>query len=114
MVDGLLLVLSPWAVRNAAIRRGARASAHGFDVDFALQARAAGRKVVTADLRVVHHRPLELIEDPDLLGRGPHRAGREVGRQAAGRRHRGPADWKDRARLAEAEREAARAAASPE
>ena len=30
-----------------------------------MQARAAGKKVVTADFRVIHHHSLELINDPE-------------------------------------------------
>ena len=36
---------------------------HGYDFDICLQARAAGKKVITADLRVVHHHSLDLLDD---------------------------------------------------
>jgi hypothetical protein len=62
-VDGFLLVLSPWAVQN--IRFDEQLSAfHGYDLDYCLQVREQGRKVVTADFRAIHHRPLEMIPDP--------------------------------------------------
>ena len=64
-VDGFLLVLSPWAVRNVRFDESL-VLGHGFDLDYCLQVRAAGRKVVTADLRVVHHHSLELVSDLDL------------------------------------------------
>ena len=38
---------------------------HGYDLDFCLQVRAAGRKVVTADFRAIHHRQLEMVPDPE-------------------------------------------------
>jgi hypothetical protein len=63
VVDGFLLVLSPWAVRNLRFDESL-GEFHGYDVDFCLQARAAGRKVVTAEFRAVHHHSLELVSDP--------------------------------------------------
>ena len=63
-IDGCLIVLSPWAVRNLSFDEQL-ARRHGYDVDICLQARAAGRKVVTADLRVVHHHSLDLLPDAE-------------------------------------------------
>ena len=57
-------MLSPWAVRNLRFDEQL-ARRHGYDVDICLQARAAGRKVVTADLRVVHHHSLDLLPDAE-------------------------------------------------
>lgn len=54
-VDGLLMVLSPWAVRNLRFDSATFHGFHGYDVDFCLQACAAGRRVVTEDLVVFHH-----------------------------------------------------------
>jgi GT2 family glycosyltransferase len=54
-VDGLLMVLSPWAVRNLRFDADRFHGFHGYDIDFCLQARAAGRRVVTDDLVVFHH-----------------------------------------------------------
>ena len=64
VVDGFLLVLSPWAVRNLRFDESL-GSLHGYDVDFCLQARAAGRKVVTAEFRAVHNHSLDLVSDPE-------------------------------------------------
>jgi hypothetical protein len=61
-VDGFVLALSPWAVRNLRFDESLGRH-HGYDLDLCLQARAAGKKVVTADLRVVHHHSLELLRD---------------------------------------------------
>ena len=63
-IDGCLIVLSPWAVRNLSFDEQL-ARRHGYDVDICLQARAAGRKVVTSDLRVVHHHSLDLLPDAE-------------------------------------------------
>ena len=54
-VDGLLLVLSPWAVRNLRFDGEAFDAFHGYDVDFCFQARAAGRRVVVDDIGIFHH-----------------------------------------------------------
>jgi hypothetical protein len=63
-VDGFVMALSPWTVRNLSFDEslGAR---HGYDLDLCLQARAAHKKVVTADIKVVHHHSLDLIADPE-------------------------------------------------
>ncbi|HEX8206157.1 MAG TPA: bifunctional glycosyltransferase/class I SAM-dependent methyltransferase [Solirubrobacteraceae bacterium] len=54
-VDGLLLVLSPWAVRNLRFDADRFDAFHGYDVDFCFQARAAGRRVVVDDIELFHH-----------------------------------------------------------
>ena len=54
-VDGLLLVLSPWAVRNLRFDDERFSGFHGYDADICFQARAAGRRVVVDELAVVHH-----------------------------------------------------------
>ena len=54
-VDGLLLVLSPWAVRNLRFDADRFDAFHGYDVDFCFQARAAGRRVVVDDIDLFHH-----------------------------------------------------------
>jgi hypothetical protein len=64
-VDGFLLALSPWAVRNLRFDEQL-ALGHGYDVDLCLQARAAGRKVMTAHLQVLEHRSLDIISDPEM------------------------------------------------
>lgn len=108
MLDGFVLGLSPWAVRNIRFDEMLGLPLHGYDFDFCLQVRAAGRKVVTADFKVVHHHSLELVGDPDLyveayvkLAEKWH--GRMPNVDVFG------GDWKQRARRAEAELGAARA-----
>ena len=110
VVDGFLLVLSPWAVRNLRFDESLGAL-HGYDVDFCLQARAAGRKVVTADFRAVHHHSLELVSDPDGLGRGAHARRGEVGRADPRRATVLDQDWRAIARRAGPRPRPARAAA---
>jgi hypothetical protein len=106
-VDGFVMVLSPWTIRNVRFDESL-GLIHGYDFDFCLQVRAAGRKVVTEDFKVIHHHSLDLISEPETWiaahmrvaekwdGRMPN-----VGAVAG--------DWKERARRAEAEAAAARA-----
>jgi hypothetical protein len=54
-VDGLLLALSPWAVRNLRFDEERFSGFHGYDADICFQARAAGKRVVVEDIAVVHH-----------------------------------------------------------
>src|SRR4029077_3758738 len=63
-LDGFLLALSPWAVRELRFDESL-GQLHGYDFDLCLQARAAGRKVVTADFRAIHHHALEPFSDAE-------------------------------------------------
>jgi GT2 family glycosyltransferase len=54
-VDGLLMVLSPWAVRTLRFDERSFHGFHGYDADICFQARAAGKRVVVEELAVVHH-----------------------------------------------------------
>lgn len=54
-VDGLLMVLSPWAVANLRCDTDRFTGFHGYDADLCFAARAAGRRVIVADLGVFHH-----------------------------------------------------------
>lgn len=53
-VDGLLMVLSPWAVRELRCDTGYEGF-HAYDVDLCFEARKRGKRVRVADLPVVHH-----------------------------------------------------------
>lgn len=106
VVEGVLLVLSPWAVRSIRFDEGL-GQLHGYDVDLCLQVREAGRKVVTADLRVAHHHSLDLVTDPETWVDAHVRiAEKWEGRMLDPGAH--AEDWKRRARRAEAEAAAAR------
>jgi len=102
-VDGALLVLSPWAVRNVRFDESLVMN-YGFDLDYCRQVRAAGRKVVTADLRAIYHHSLALIDDLELWVQ----AHMQLAEKWDGADE---VDWHRRARRAEAEREAERAIA---
>jgi hypothetical protein len=108
-LDGFILVLSPWVVRNVRFDEGLGAF-HGYDLDFCLQVRATGRKVVTADFRAIHHRPLEMLPDPqEWIDAHIRVAEKWDGR--ASRVGDAPGTWRERALRAEAQRDAARAEA---
>jgi len=105
-VDGFVLALSPWVVRNVRFDESL-GQLHGYDFDFCLQVRDAGRKVVTADFKVVHHHSLDLISDVEAWIQAHMRIaekwdGRMPGVGADG------GTWKERARRAEAEAAATR------
>jgi 2-polyprenyl-3-methyl-5-hydroxy-6-metoxy-1,4-benzoquinol methylase len=53
-VDGLVMGLSPWAVRNLRFDDDAYEGFDAYDADFCAQARAAGKRVVVTELPVVH------------------------------------------------------------
>ncbi len=105
-VDGFLLVLSPWVVRNIRFDESL-GQLHGYDLDFCLQVREAGRKVVTADFRAIHSHALEPFSDPQSW----IRAHVQVAEKWDGRMPGvggGIGSWEERARRAEAERDVAR------
>jgi hypothetical protein len=98
-IDGFILVLSPWAVRNLRFDE-TLGQFHGYDFDICMQARAAGRKVVTADLKVWHHHSLELMSDPETWIEANIRL---TEKWESRNGTAGPDDWKARARRAEAQ-----------
>ncbi len=108
-LDGFVIALAPWAVRT--IRFDESLSRfHGYDLDYCLQVREAGRKVVTADFRAIHHREIEMLPDPEEwieahINVAEKWDGRMPGIGTA------PGSWRERALRAEAERDAAAAMA---
>jgi hypothetical protein len=104
-VDGRLMALSPWAVRNLRFDEELTLG-YGYDVDLCLRARKAGRKVVTAPIAVVHHTRLELVPERELWVEGHIRFAEKWDGRLPGTAP--TTDWKARARRAEAERDAAR------
>jgi Glycosyltransferase like family len=105
-LDGFLMAVAPWAIHNVRFDESL-GSFHGYDLDYCLQIREAGRKVVTADFRAIHHRPLEMLPDPDDWVDAHVRvtdkwSGRMPGIGA------GWGDWQERTFRARAESDAAR------
>jgi hypothetical protein len=99
-LDGFLLVMSPWAVRNTRFDESL-GPFHGYDFDICMQVRQAGRKVVTANLKVVHHHSLELCSDPENWITAHMRLTEKWDGHIPGV-GKAPGDWKQRARRAEA------------
>lgn len=106
-LDGFLLVLSPWTVRNLRFDESL-GQLHGYDFDFCLQVRDAGRKVVTADFRAIHNHALEPFSDPETWIQAHMRVAEKWDGRIAGV-GTGAGTWRERALRAEAERDAARA-----
>ena len=105
-LDGFLLVLSPWVVRNVRFDESL-AQFHGYDFDFCLQVRAAGKKVPHDRLRAIHHHGLHPFTDREPWIEAHMRVAEKwngrlpgVG-EAAG-------SWEERLWRAEAARDAAR------
>ena len=105
-VDGFVLALSPWAARNVRFDESL-GPLHGYDFDFCLQVRAAGRKVVTTDFKVIHHHSLDLIGDPEMWIQAHMRVAEKWDGRIPGVGE-APGDWRTRARRAEAEAAASR------
>lgn len=55
IVDGCILVLSPWAVRNLRFDEDRFHGFHAYDADICMQARHAKKRVVTFDFDAFHH-----------------------------------------------------------
>jgi hypothetical protein len=108
-VDGCVMVLSPWAIRNVRFDEALRFG-YGHDLDYCLQVRAAEHTVTTIDTRVIIHRSLDLIDDWDLwLEAHVQLAAKWEGQPIwQGQAPRERADERTRARRAEAQAEAAR------
>jgi hypothetical protein len=103
-IDGVVMVMSPWAVHELRFDESL-GRLHGYDFDMCLQARAADKKVMAEDLRVIHHHSLALLQDVD----GWISAHIRVAEKWDGRfDHGAPGlDWRQRALRAEAEADAA-------
>jgi Glycosyltransferase like family len=104
-LDGFLLALSPWVVRNVRFDESL-GMLHGYDFDFCLQVREAGKKVMTADFRAIHHHSLDLVSDPETWVEAHVRIAEKWDGRMPGVGFAG-GDWKRRARRAEAEAAAA-------
>jgi hypothetical protein len=106
-LDGFLLVLSPWAVANIRFDESL-GQLHGYDFDFCLQVRHAGKKAITADFRAIHSHSLQPFSVPEDWIQAHMKIAEKwdghvpgVGSNAG--------TWEERARRAEAEADVARA-----
>jgi hypothetical protein len=102
-IDGFVIAMSPWAIRELRFDESLGAL-HGYDFDLCMQARDAGKKVVTTDFRVIHHHSLNLISDQEGWIAAHTRIADKWEGKVPDRRGE---DWKRRARRAEAEAEIA-------
>jgi hypothetical protein len=105
VIDGFMMVLPPWFIENIRFDESL-GQFHGYDFDVCQQVRAAGKKVMTEHIRVIHHHSLELIGDVD----GWIAAHMRVAEKWDGKLSPAqtiPGDWKERTRWAEARRDAA-------
>jgi hypothetical protein len=103
-LDGILIAMSPWAVSELGFDESI-GRIHGYDLDICLQARAAGRKVVTIDTRLIHHHSLDLMADAEGWIAAHMRVAEKWSDLLEDGRTQ---DWRQRARRAEAEVEATR------
>jgi Glycosyltransferase like family len=107
-LDGFMMALSPWAVRSLRFDESLGYLC-GYDFDFCLQVRAAGRKVVTADLEVAHHHSLDLVtKNEPWIAAHIRVAEKWEGRMPHVNEQQRERHWERRARRAEAEAAAAR------
>jgi hypothetical protein len=107
-IDGFVMCFSPWVVENVRFDEDLGEQIHGYDFDYCLQVREAGRKVLTADLQVIHHHSLNLIGDPEAWVNA-HMKVAEKWDGRFGQVGQEGGDWKQRARRAEAMAAAAHA-----
>jgi len=109
MIDGFVIALTPWAIQNLRFDEITGGALHGYDFDICHQARDAGKKVVTADLKVIHHHSIELISDLDTWVNAHIKFAKKWEHMLpAPEGPDGDSSWEDRARRAEAEASAAR------
>lgn len=106
-IDGFVMAFSPWAIENLRFDESIGGLLHGYDFDICMQAAAAGKQVVTASPRVVHHHSLNLISEVD----GWISAHMKLAEKWHDQIPVSNPDWRDRARRAEAELSATRLAA---
>jgi Glycosyltransferase like family len=104
-IDGFMMALPPWTIENIRFDESL-GQFHGYDFDLCQQIRTAGKKVMAEHIQVIHHHSLDLISDID----GWIAAHMRVAEKWEGRLSPSqtvPGDWKERARWAEARRDAA-------
>ena len=105
-IYGVLMVLTPWAVRTLRFDESI-GLLHGYDADLCRQARAAGKKVMTANLGLAHHHSLDLVTQIEIWVAAHVRAA-DAWAQDRADEPDSDAAWRPRARRAEASAAAAR------
>ncbi len=109
-IDGFVMIFSPWSVANLRFDEN-QGQLHGYDFDMSCLVRESGHKIVTADLKVVHHHSLQLVSDvPGWIN--AHIRLTEKWENRLPGIGAGGDDWKVRARYAEADASAGRALAA--
>jgi len=108
-IDGFVMCFSPWVVQNIRFDESL-GRLHGYDFDYCMQVREAGKKVVTADFKVVHNHSLDLVSNPDSWVEAHIRLTEKWEGRMLNGDPRGT-DWKRRALRAEANASVARAEA---
>jgi hypothetical protein len=103
-IDGFVMGLSPWAVKNVRFDE-TLGLIHGYDFDYCCQVRAAGKKIVTADFKVIHHHDLNLLRHRDSWIEAHMRIAEKWSDSDLTSVGDKPSEgsWKQRARRAEAE-----------
>lgn len=101
-IDGFVMGFTPWAIQNLRFDETIGTQLHGYDFDICMQAKLAGKKVVTADLKVIHHHSLDLISDADSWADAHIRIA-EKWDEHLPKPHGATLDWKTRAMRAEAQ-----------
>jgi hypothetical protein len=104
-VYGVLLALSPWAVQQIRLDESV-GMLHGYDFDICRQARAAGRKVLSADIPLAHHHSLDLVAQIEIWVAAHMRAAELWDTDAPSVDDEQA--WRERARRAEADAASAR------
>jgi hypothetical protein len=62
-VDGFVMAFSPWSIENLRFDESIGGGLHGYDFDICMQARAADKRIVVADLKVIHHHSINVLSD---------------------------------------------------
>lgn len=106
-VYGVLMAFSPWVVQNLRFDESF-GLLHGYDFDVCSEVRRAGRKVLTADISVLHHHSLDLVGNVEMWVEAHMRAAEKWDPEGPAQGEDEEDYWRARARRAEADAAAAR------
>lgn len=104
---GVLMAFSPWVVRNLRFDESF-GLLHGYDYDICARVRQAGRKVLAADLEVLHHHSLDLVGQVEMWVEAHIRVAERWDLDGPAPDEDEERYWRERARRAEADAAAAR------